>query len=84
MYYPTPYYVIIITKSLIVILVRLMNLEFNESCYVPYSGPAWMFLTVWGIFLDYFSKKNKTKVEKSYTLQHMQKNKTFYTTTDGG
>ena len=61
-----------------------MNFELNENWYLPYLGPVWMFLTVWGIFFDYFSRKVKTKVEKSYTLQHMQKNKTFYNTTDGG
>ena len=40
MHYPTPYYVIIITESLTEIFVRLMNLELNESWYVPYLGPV--------------------------------------------
>ena len=67
MHYPTPYYVIIITESLTEIFVRLMNLELNESWYVPYLGPVWMFLTVWEILLADFSRKIKTKVDKSYT-----------------
>ena len=83
-YYPTPKSVFKNTNTSNIIFLRLMNSEWNENWCVPSLGPAWVFLKVWGIFIAYFSRKIKNKVEEYYTLQHMERNKTFSKSTNGG
>ena len=83
-YYPTPKSVFKNTNTWNIIFLRLMNSEWNENWCVPSLGPAWLFLKVWEIFIAYFSRKIKNKVEEYYTLQHMERNKTFSKSTNGG